>query len=422
MRAFFASVLVILASGPRPASSRCSGPIPDLPFCRGVSTTAPALLVESIRLINKVPSDLLQAQVQPGGGACTQRTCVDSAKGVLCLALNGGVAAASVLSQAVAVKGPIAMIEQFAMHPPAAGLAWASPDNQSLAIVLPEQPRGEGPMFCMNGVPSREHPPCFTQCVDLVTPACTRQCSLPIVGPSEAGVAYSNPLPCLLTEVPSNPVCKMRAGERFVVDVRMEPWAACYRPPFVVPRLRDSSDPQVCAGRVPQGVTEVDLVFDCARSQAELCKAGNGVHVPALQDPFLQLTMALADFLHVNPLYVWPSSSGRWSTQGYPATINNFAANRVVTAHFRVFMDRESTLYEEERVEQLMDAKDRTEQWNSFLAQKLILPEGVTVKAFNVIGPAQPVQRNRGAALAPGPQWGWPALLIFAATIWHAKL
>lgn len=392
--------------------ARCSAPLDDVPFCRGVSTTATEQVLQRIRWINSMPPELLVARVGDGN-TCVTRECIDSAKGVLCIALNGGVAASSVLDRALQVKGPSVWIDQFAMQPPLSGLAAVA--NKSLTAVtdstttpqdmtLPQETTADDAMFCLNGVASREHPPCFTQCVDIVTQACSRAC-LPSILPGTGGITYSRPLPCLLSANgwPSNPVCTMRAGEKYVVDIRMQPWAACYMLPFVVPDQPGATAPQVCAGRVPADMVQLDLSFDCVRTRNGLCDAGDTLPLSRLQDPYLQLTMALADYLQINPLYVHASAQGQWSTVAYPATINNNAPNRIVTAHFRIFTDGEEKLHKNQRLVALL-SKEGPADWQRFLQQRLVLPEGATVQG--VAG-----SQNTNAAQLSEPAW-WLMLAL----------
>lgn len=402
--------------------SRCSNPITNLPFCRGVATTAPPQVLETIQLVNSIAPDFLIAKAGDGN-ACTTRTCIESAKGVLCLALNGGVAPSSVLNRAVPVKGPSVRIDQFALRPPLSGLASVSNESlpgvqdrfaSPLDLVLLDQTTEDATMFCLNGVASREHPPCFTQCVDIVTSACSRRC-MPSIVPSENGVTYSRPLPCLSSTFSNNPVCSMRGGERYAVDIRMEPWAACYRAPFLVPNMPGSTEPQVCAGRVPLEMVELDLQFDCARVRKGLCDAGDTLPLSPMQDPFLQLSMALADYLQVNPMYVHPSPAGRWSALAYPPTINNNSPNRIVTAHCRVYMDGEDEEYEKKQLVHLLD-KDGADEWQSFLQKRLILPKGATVRGIASGQGSWSALSATGSRLA-GPAWGLVVTSLLTA-IW----
>ena len=182
------------------------------PHCNGIQTTAPTSLVSYIAKINSLDDHNLAALLG-ANTYCRSPSCIQSAKGLLCLAMNGGVAW-DVPRDMVSIKAAsdYVAIPNLELDPPVSGLAITtgipvlSGDNSAdwgdelLDMHIPESI--EGNMFCLDGVPAQDHPPCFTQCMDLLTPLCENPCP---PGKDSTGV-----LPCHRDGVHINPVCVIK--------------------------------------------------------------------------------------------------------------------------------------------------------------------------------------------------------------------
>lgn len=411
---------MMAAAAAAAAERGCTERLTDVPYCHGISTTAPDSLIEYVRKINSLPAESLASKGDTGP-LCRTRECVDSAKGILCMALNGGIVPASIIDAQSQLGVPGVYLRQFARVPPMSGLA-AMPNSSSsvgstsatdaIDLVIPQTVNTRGNMFCVGKVASREHTPCFTQCVDALTSVCSRECAdrsgLPTVVPK-----LSYELPCTRKGEGSNQVCHARRGKRFAVDIRMQPWASCMQTPFATPPA--AAGGRGCVGRIPRKVTWIRLSFMCVQTREGVC-AGGAVDwtTEPFKDPFLSLVMVLADFLDVNPMMMRPPESGRWSTESVPRTINNVSPSNRVTAHINIHLDGEDPEREEQRIRAIFAEKGNMELREHVRATPNLINAATldTVTIGTVVTGGSPESRGKAQGHAVAAVAAW--LLAFA--------
>jgi len=253
---------------------------------------------------------------EAGNQYCRSSSCIQSAKGLLCLALNGGFVFDVPRSASDIKTGhEIIPVPYLVQDPPLSGLSLMTgvgDDDQMLDMHIPQSVTGN--MFCVDGFPSHDNPPCFTQCMDLLTPYCDTHC----MGKDNDEI-HPQSLPCSKDGPQINPVCYLRQGQEYKLDVRFEPWASCFRNPFKSPVM--SSDMVGCAGRVPMHYEKLLVTFSCADVYTGIC--GNPATLyDIVDDPFYIVSMSLAHFLQINPIGIRkPSNSPAWTSDGVVSTI-----------------------------------------------------------------------------------------------------
>ena len=226
-----------------------------------------------------------------------------------------------------------------------------------------------GNMFCMDSVASQQHPPCFTQCMDLLTPLCYSEC---LSGERDEWAA-----PCSLKYPHVNPICVIRKSTEYKLDIRFEPWSACMRDPFRTP-LANTNNPR-CAGRIPVNHVSLCIVFTCTNVFTGVCGNPLAIYEP-LSDPFYSISMSLSDFLGINPIGIRKPTNGiAWSVQKNPPIYNGDKPDKILTIHMDIYTDEGRN----GKLNDLLEIKSAKILETHFRSQ-MILPYGIDVQELYI--------------------------------------